>query len=206
MATMMLGEVAPGGTGSGLYGLLVLAVITVFVAGLMVGRSTVTRVVSLNEACPATPFLADYQGVAVECARFGEDYSHGIVTPVRGNAPAKPAVPADAVTASGSGLDPNISPAYARLQAPRGARTSSATTDVAISCDRGPGDRGQSGSRVSHSRRSRRGRSRRSRCDGADPEPPPYPTWTPGRRSGSGSFLRMISRTTGAVSPRPSRK
>ncbi len=36
---MMLGEVAPGGTGSGLYGLLVLAVITVFVAGLMVGRT-----------------------------------------------------------------------------------------------------------------------------------------------------------------------
>jgi K+-transporting ATPase ATPase A chain len=36
---MMLGEVAPGGTGSGLYGLLVLAIITVFVAGLMVGRT-----------------------------------------------------------------------------------------------------------------------------------------------------------------------
>ncbi|HZD97677.1 MAG TPA: potassium-transporting ATPase subunit KdpA [Micromonosporaceae bacterium] len=36
---MMLGEVAPGGTGSGLYGLLVLAVVTVFVAGLMVGRT-----------------------------------------------------------------------------------------------------------------------------------------------------------------------
>jgi potassium-transporting ATPase potassium-binding subunit len=39
IADMMLGEVAPGGTGSGLYGLLVLAVITVFVAGLMVGRT-----------------------------------------------------------------------------------------------------------------------------------------------------------------------
>jgi potassium-transporting ATPase potassium-binding subunit len=36
---MQLGEVAPGGTGSGLYGMLVLAVITVFVAGLMVGRT-----------------------------------------------------------------------------------------------------------------------------------------------------------------------
>jgi K+-transporting ATPase ATPase A chain len=36
---MMLGEVAPGGTGSGLYGILILAVITVFVAGLMVGRT-----------------------------------------------------------------------------------------------------------------------------------------------------------------------
>ncbi|MDH2429652.1 potassium-transporting ATPase subunit KdpA [Sphaerisporangium sp. TRM90804] len=36
---MMLGEVAPGGVGTGLYGMLVLAVITVFVAGLMVGRT-----------------------------------------------------------------------------------------------------------------------------------------------------------------------
>jgi K+-transporting ATPase ATPase A chain len=36
---MMLGEIAPGGTGSGLYGILILAVITVFVAGLMVGRT-----------------------------------------------------------------------------------------------------------------------------------------------------------------------
>nr|WP_237555084.1 potassium-transporting ATPase subunit KdpA [Streptomyces sp. SID4948] len=36
---MMLGEVAPGGTGSGLYGILVLAIIAVFVAGLMVGRT-----------------------------------------------------------------------------------------------------------------------------------------------------------------------
>jgi K+-transporting ATPase ATPase A chain len=36
---MMLGEIAPGGTGSGLYGILILAIITVFVAGLMVGRT-----------------------------------------------------------------------------------------------------------------------------------------------------------------------
>jgi potassium-transporting ATPase potassium-binding subunit len=39
VANMMLGEVAPGGVGSGLYGLLILAVVTVFVAGLMVGRT-----------------------------------------------------------------------------------------------------------------------------------------------------------------------
>jgi K+-transporting ATPase ATPase A chain len=39
MINMMLGEVAPGGVGSGLYGMLILAVITVFVAGLMVGRT-----------------------------------------------------------------------------------------------------------------------------------------------------------------------
>ncbi|MFC5789329.1 potassium-transporting ATPase subunit KdpA [Agromyces tardus] len=39
MLNMMFGEVAPGGVGSGLYGMLVLAIIAVFVAGLLVGRT-----------------------------------------------------------------------------------------------------------------------------------------------------------------------
>jgi potassium-transporting ATPase potassium-binding subunit len=39
MVNMMLGEVAPGGVGAGLYGMLVLAVIAVFVGGLLVGRT-----------------------------------------------------------------------------------------------------------------------------------------------------------------------
>ena len=39
LLNMMLGEISPGGTGSGLYGALVVAVITVFIAGLMVGRT-----------------------------------------------------------------------------------------------------------------------------------------------------------------------
>ncbi|MFI5074984.1 MAG: potassium-transporting ATPase subunit KdpA [Actinomycetales bacterium] len=39
LLNMMLGEVSPGGTGSGLYGALVVAVIAVFIAGLMVGRT-----------------------------------------------------------------------------------------------------------------------------------------------------------------------
>src|SRR5215472_15782872 len=34
-----LGEIAPGGIGAGMYGILILAVVTVFVAGLMVGRT-----------------------------------------------------------------------------------------------------------------------------------------------------------------------
>ncbi len=39
LINMMLGEVTPGGVGSGLYGMLVLAVITVFIGGLLVGRT-----------------------------------------------------------------------------------------------------------------------------------------------------------------------
>lgn len=39
MLNMQLGEIAPGGVGTGLYGMLVMVVITVFIAGLMVGRT-----------------------------------------------------------------------------------------------------------------------------------------------------------------------
>lgn len=39
LVNMMLGEVAPGGVGAGIYGILVVAIIVVFIAGLMVGRT-----------------------------------------------------------------------------------------------------------------------------------------------------------------------
>jgi potassium-transporting ATPase KdpC subunit len=91
-----------------------------------------TRVVSVNEPCATTktPFLNTYEGVRVECAKEGEDYSIGQIVPIRGAGPANPQVPADAVTASGSGLDPDISVAYADIQVPRVAKARGISEDA----------------------------------------------------------------------------
>ena len=87
-----------------------------------------SRVVSVNEPCsksegqsaglPAQVFRPFYEGVRVQCAQYGEDYSVGQMVPIRGAAPEHPVVPADAVTASGSGLDPDISPSTPKSRRP----------------------------------------------------------------------------------------
>ena len=79
MFNMQLGEVAPGGTGSGLYGMLILAVITVFVAGLMVGRTPEylgkkinPREIKLASAYFLTTPLIVLTGTAIAMALPGE--------------------------------------------------------------------------------------------------------------------------------------
>jgi K+-transporting ATPase ATPase A chain len=84
MSAMMLGEIAPGGVGSGLYGLLMIALIAVFLGGLMVGRTPefVRKRIGGREMTHvalyylATPFVL-LAGAALAVALPGERASMG---------------------------------------------------------------------------------------------------------------------------------
>lgn len=91
MVGMLLGEVSPGGVGSGLYGMLVLAVVTVFIAGLMVGRTPEylgkkigqREIVLVAVYVLASPFLvlvglALALSVPAGVAGLQEDGAHGL--------------------------------------------------------------------------------------------------------------------------------
>lgn len=96
------------------------AVLAVFRSGGTTGR--ITRVVSVDQPCPATPFVASYRGTPVRCARPGTDVSTGVLVPVFAAGGRSDPLPPDALTASGSGVDPQVSPGYAMEQVPRVAR------------------------------------------------------------------------------------
>lgn len=75
MANMMLGEISPGGTGSGLYGLVVVALLAVFLGGLMIGRTpeylgkrVSAREMKLVSLAVLTPPVAVLTGVAIAMA------------------------------------------------------------------------------------------------------------------------------------------
>ena len=64
MLGMQLGEIAPGGVGSGLYGMLIMAVIAVFIAGLMVGRTPeyLGKKIGTREIKLAACYILDHPG------------------------------------------------------------------------------------------------------------------------------------------------
>ncbi|MGB8405326.1 MAG: potassium-transporting ATPase subunit KdpA [Mycobacterium sp.] len=91
MANMMLGEIGPGGAGSGLYGLVVVALLAVFLGGLMIGRTPEylgkrinPREMKLVSLIVLTAPLAVLTGVAVAMAlpagakAMGNAGAHGL--------------------------------------------------------------------------------------------------------------------------------
>lgn len=78
---------------------------------------------------PADPSTSGGSNLAADSDKLRQavDQRRAVIATREGVAPA--AVPPDAVTASGSGLDPGISPSYAALQVPRVARVTGLSED-----------------------------------------------------------------------------
>ena len=88
---MLTGEVAPGGVGSGLYGILVLAVVAVFVAGLMVGRTPeyLGKKIQAREMKLRQPVHPGHPGLRADRHRD----RHGAAGGAGGDAQRRPARP-----------------------------------------------------------------------------------------------------------------
>src|SRR6202012_149935 len=78
---MMLGEVVPGGVGAGLYGMLMLAVLTVFIGGLMVGRTP--EYIGKKIRPTEMKWAAAYILATPFCALIGAAMSLGFSVPQR---------------------------------------------------------------------------------------------------------------------------
>jgi potassium-transporting ATPase potassium-binding subunit len=78
---LMLGEVVPGGVGAGLYGMLMLAVLTVFIAGLMVGRTP--EYIGKKIRPTEMKWAAAYILATPFCALIGAALSLGFSVPQR---------------------------------------------------------------------------------------------------------------------------
>jgi K+-transporting ATPase ATPase A chain len=78
---IMLGEVVPGGVGAGLYGMLMLAVLTVFIGGLMVGRTP--EYIGKKIRPTEMKWAAAYILATPFCALVGSAMSLGFTVPQR---------------------------------------------------------------------------------------------------------------------------
>lgn len=103
---------------------------TISVDGHVVGSALLGQSFTSQQWFHPRPSAGDYDAMASAPSNLGPSnpdllavikQRRAEVASQNGVAPS--AVPADALTASGSGLDPDISPAYAALQVPRVART-----------------------------------------------------------------------------------
>jgi K+-transporting ATPase ATPase A chain len=91
LATMMLGEISPGGAGSGLYGLLMIATLAVFLGGLMIGRTPeylrkrirsqeMTLIALYHLSTPAVVLVGAGLALAIPAGRaaIGNPGAHGL--------------------------------------------------------------------------------------------------------------------------------
>ncbi|WP_439900830.1 hypothetical protein [Streptomyces somaliensis] len=141
-------------------------------------------------------------GEVVDAAQDGEEVVGGVVAALR-LGPAAQEVVGVPVVRRGAGAAGRPSRAWWTVRAQRRRSSSWAGCGVGGAV-MGPILQARRAAGAAPSPAARSGAAASRPAPG--PSGPSPPTWIPGRRSGSGSWLRMISRVTGAVSPRPSRK